>query len=1036
MGRNSNSRVLKALLCLLLSITGAVAEESARPSVSYPDHPRFTSQRFGEQFGISVITATAMAQDADGFLWIGTQTGLFRYDGSRVTKMTAVEPLVGHYINTVLLAPDKSMWVVGIRGVARFQHDQFVAVPLPLEAGTLPSAAQGVAVDKQGTAFIVVEHGLVQFSAQDRSKTRFFGKADGLDCVTSAVVADAADFIWFSCGRRLGHLAPGATRPEFDPILQLPKEHIVGLVFDGAGEFWMRSSRHVDRIDRVHHKLICDDAGIAPANQEGGRPTLDADGDLLVPSMAGLFWRDNGHWRVISDKDGLSSNNVQVALQDVDGTLWVGGYGTGLDYLTGIRDWSAWTRAEGLPDNATWATVRDHKGRLWVATPQGISIWEAGQHRWKTLTSRDGLSGTETRQLELARDGSIWAIALPGGLTRIDPDTFHTQQFRSFAGESFIFEAADPSGNIWATTVKKLVRFEGGLSQQPSEVHFPDEGRGDVWYAEFSPEGVMWICGIGGRLWRFDGRSWRLFTRKDGVQGDSITSMAAVSDNEIWLGYDDVVGITRLHLDGKGAPHAELYPWDLSIIGKDSQHRIWLNGTDGIRVLAPDGAMQRFTQSEGLLWDDISPAGFREEPDGSFLISTTRGLARYVPHAPSSAPNPPRVLITAVSLGDQTEAIGSHPQRDYKHGSLYAQFTPLILSRSAGATCRYRLTGLEEAYTESSLREVRYSSLPPGNYEFSVQCRNEFSSWSPESARFSFTILPPWWQTVWFRGGMAIMALVAVWLIVRIRTHALNRRRRQLEEAVEQRSTELLQKNRELEEISLTDPLTRARNRRYFYETIPADAAHVLRQYRGFASGDQAQAPETELIFAMVDIDFFKIANDEHGHMAGDQLIQEIARRLSDLIRRSDVLVRWGGEEFLIVCRSTDRAHAALLCSRILEVISANPYVLENGENVLLTCSVGWAPFPWIPEAVDALTLEQVIEIADRALYLAKKTGRNHAIGLLPSKEAVLTPYDINIEALRNGDSAMADAVQTENPLRVLPRTQAASAGRITPASE
>jgi diguanylate cyclase (GGDEF)-like protein len=1036
MARTSNTWFLKVLLCLLLSVAAAVAEESARRSVSFPDHPRFTSQRFGEQFGIGVVTATALAQDAEGFLWIGTQTGLFRYDGSRVTKMTAVEPLVGHYINVVLVAPDHSIWVVGIRGVARFQHDQFVGVPVPPEAGSLVSSAQGVAVNRQGTVFIAVERGLFRASLQDPSKTHFFGKADGVDCKTEAVVADSNDSIWFSCGRRLGHLAPGETRPEWDPILQFPKEPMVGLIFDGAGEFWMRSSRHVDRIDRVHHRLICNHAGIAPANREGGRPTLDADGDLMVPSMAGLFWHDNGHWRVISDKDGLSSNNVQVALQDSEGGLWVGGYGTGLDHLTGIRDWSAWTRAEGLPDNATWATLRDREGRLWVATPQGISIWEAGQHRWRTLTAKDGLSGTETRQLELAQDGSIWAIALPGGITRIDPHTLRMQRFTSFAGESFIFEVADPSGNIWATTSKKLVRFEGaGGSSQPAEIHFPDEIRGEAWYVDFSPGGVLWVCGIG-RLWRFDGRSWRLFARKDGVLGDSITSLAAVSDNEIWLGYDDVVGITRLHLAANGTPHAELFPWDLSIIGKDSKHRIWFNGTDGIRVRAPDGTMQRFTQAEGLLWDDISPAGFREEPDGSFLISTTRGLARYVPHSPKSVPAPPRVVITAVSLGDQNARVGSHPERDSKHGSFHAQFTPLLLSGTPGISCRYRLTGLEDESTESSLREVHYSSLPPGDYEFSVQCRNELSSWSPETARFSFTILPAWWQTVWFRGGCAILALVVVWLIVRIRTHALNRRRRQLEEAVAQRSAELLQKNRELEEISLTDPLTRARNRRYFYETIPADAAHVLRQHRGFAAGDQPQVPENELVFAMVDIDFFKIANDEHGHMAGDQLIQEIAQRLSDLIRKSDVLVRWGGEEFLVVCRSTDRAHAGLLCSRILEVINATPYRLDNGATVVLTCSVGWAPYPWISEAVDALTLEQVIEIADRALYLAKKTGRNQSIGLLPSKEAVLTPYDINIEALRNGDSILADVVRTENPLRVTPKTQAASAGGATPTAD
>ena len=142
--------------------------------------------------------------------------------------------------------------------------------------------------------------------------------------------------------------------------------------------------------------------------------------------------------------------------------------------------------------------------------------------------------------------------------------------------------------------------------------------------------------------------------------------------------------------------------------------------------------------------------------------------------------------------------------------------------------------------------------------------------------------------------------------------------------------------------------------------------------------------------------------------------------------RESDVLVRWGGEEFLIVCRSTDRSNAPLLCARILEVISAVPYRLDNGAEVTLTCSAGWAPFPWIPEAVDALTLENVIEISDRALYLAKNTGRNQGVGIVPSREAARAPYQVRIEALRVEDSGLTDVIRTENP--VLPKSRRASA--------
>ena len=1023
MVNRSTSHIWQCLCLFVFAAMFAAQAAASQGSLSYPGNPRYTSQRFGEQFGIGVVTATSMAQDHNGFLWIGTQTGLFRYDGSRVTRMDAVEPLVGHYIDLVLTGKDGAVWVAGFRGIARFDGNHFVGLTIPDYAGKPMHSAQALALDGQGNVFAVVENGLLRANVRNPSKLKLFGKAEGVDCKTEAVVSGPDDSIWFTCNQKLGRVAANSDRLEWIK-LSLPKERAIALVFDGAGELWLRTSRHMAWADLTHHKLV--DVLTVAANEEGAKPSLDHNGGLLVPTTAGLYWRDHGRWRVINAKDGLSSNIVQVALEDSEGTLWVGGYGTGLDHLTGIRDWSAWTKAEGLPDNATWSTARDRQGRLWVATTHGIAIWR-GQ-TWKTLTVRDGLAGNETRQLALAADGSIWALAMPGGITRIDPVTFRMQRFPSFRGENFIYQLEDAKGGIWATTRKNLVHFDGrSRSPQAEQVVLPEAAGGRIAYLDFSPGGVLWATGED-RLLRFDGKEWRVLTQRDGVLGTTITSLAAVSDNEVWLGYDDVVGITKFTLDAQGNPHHEEFPWDVNIIGRDSQHRVWFNGIDGVTVFAPGGATLHFSQAEGLIWDDLSPYGFREEPDGNFLIATTRGLARYVPHSMVAPGSSPAVMITAVSLGKKNENLAGDPEVTYENGSFYAQFTPLLLNNAADVACRYRLAGLDSGYVESNLREAVYSHLPAGSYDFQVQCRQGRLPWNPKLARFSFTVLPPWWQTVWFRAAGSVAIAMLVWGFVRARTKSLDRSRRELERAVAERSAELVQKNRELEEISLTDPLTHARNRRYFYEMIPADAAHVLRYYRGFIAPEKPDPVIKELIFAMVDIDFFKFANDEHGHMAGDQLIQEIATRLSDLIRKSDVLVRWGGEEFLIVCRSTDREHASLLCSRILEAVSAAPYRLDNGAEVALTCSVGWAPFPWIPEAPDALSFEQVIEIADRALYVAKRTGRNHGVGLVPTAEATRAPYDIRLESLRTSNPATAEIVRTENPCGVKPRSKAASA--------
>lgn len=247
-------------------------------------------------------------------------------------------------------------------------------------------------------------------------------------------------------------------------------------------------------------------------------------------------------------------------------------------------------------------------------------------------------------------------------------------------------------------------------------------------------------------------------------------------------------------------------------------------------------------------------------------------------------------------------------------------------------------------------------------------------------------------------GGL--MLLGCFWGYASLRTQALNRRRVELEQAVAQRSAELMQKNKELEEISLTDPLTGARNRRYFYETISKDIAQATRSHLKTPNGSEC-GPAHELIFVLVDIDRFKRVNDDLGHAAGDRLLQEVAKRIASVMRRSDDLVRWGGEEFMLVCRTTDRDNASLLCNRVLEAIRDVPFNVGNGMEIHKTCSIGWAPFPWLKDDVGMLSLDNVIELADKALYLAKREGRNRSYGMVPASNVYASEKGVSIENLR-----------------------------------
>jgi len=199
---------------------------------------------------------------------------------------------------------------------------------------------------------------------------------------------------------------------------------------------------------------------------------------------------------------------------------------------------------------------------------------------------------------------------------------------------------------------------------------------------------------------------------------------------------------------------------------------------------------------------------------------------------------------------------------------------------------------------------------------------------------------------------------------------------------------QLLEKNLELEhaykaleDVSLTDQLTGLRNRRFFLQHVDADVAMSLRRYddplprRGTNARDAV--PGKDLVFFMVDLDHFKEVNDRHGHGGGDAVLVQMQERLREVFRESDYLIRWGGEEFLVLARATRREEAKVVAERIRMAVASRDFALPDGTRLQRTCSIGFACFPFLPSQPRLLSWSQVVELADQGLYLAKRSGRN-----------------------------------------------------------
>jgi diguanylate cyclase (GGDEF)-like protein len=353
---------------------------------------------------------------------------------------------------------------------------------------------------------------------------------------------------------------------------------------------------------------------------------------------------------------------------------------------------------------------------------------------------------------------------------------------------------------------------------------------------------------------------------------------------------------------------------------------------------------------------------------------------------------------------------------------------PLLLSPGARLEVRYagvnallpraplfqsRLDGLDRDWSPPEERDATtYAALPPGDYRFRVRAVSPRGTQGTREATLAFRVEPRFMQRTDVRFGALLLALAALWALVALRELRLRRTTRLLELQVERRTRELVEKNAaleaamgELQQLSRTDVLTGLGNRRSLEGEIESELALTRRRQR-----EQAALPHPEreaTVVLLIDLDHFKRVNDQYGHAAGDQVLREVARELRRQVRGSDLLVRWGGEEFLALLRLTRHRDAQGQALRLLQALRALRIRLDDGRTLGITASIGIAAWPFVPDAPEATAWSQVVELADSALYLAKERGRDRAYTLVPG--AALKDAPGVADALRDVAAALAD---------------------------
>ena len=771
---------------------------------------RFNFKFYGEEEGLENLAVQVLLQDRAGFLWVGTQNGLFRYDGSRFKGFGKQDGLTGARIESIHEAVDGTLWVGTRTGIARYLSGRFQAVPINVAQGI--ASREGIASDASGRLYLATERGLVVGSrAENQFKfTRIekSGQVDGEGA--SSVYVDGEGTVWYGCANSLCRLENGEGR-EVGATLGLPRDHWDAILGDLDGNLWVRSDTSLyfraNGTPRFEARK-----GLPESSNTNPTLAFDPSGRLLVPTYRGLARQNGDGWQLIDAQQGLTSNDISAVMQDREGSMWIGLLGSGVARWLGYNEWTGWGEREGLSRESIWSITRDANGRLWVGTQFGLNYAET-QKDGRLIWRSQRVAGIDMiRTLAAAPDGTLWIGGTPGGLHQLDPRTGEQRTFgraEGLSSDNVRHLMVDRQDRVWASTRDGL--FRGLAENHRFEQSFPAGTQpGEMFHMTMvDRQGQVWAAGARGLARLRDGQ-WTRFTKRDGLTSDVVAHVAEDPDGAIWIGYYDAFGLTRLTFPN-GALKLDHFTVDNGLrsdksifLGVDTRGRLWAGSDHGVDVY--DHARWRhYGRADGMIWDDCNSNAFLAEAGGAMWIGTSRGLSRFLTQA-AGAPNvPPPVVFTSVKLGDE-DFDAKSSDIPYARNSLAVRFAALTFVRESGVVFRYRLAGVQGAWLETTERELNYPKLPPGAYTLEVVARNAQGAWSAEPARISFTILPPWYLTWWFRVAAAVLALVLIGLLWQRRTRRLKTERNRLEAAVARRTQELsLEKQRVIDEKARTE---------------------------------------------------------------------------------------------------------------------------------------------------------------------------------------------------------------------------------------
>ena len=939
----------------------------------------YTFHSYGQSDGLKNLSTRCMLQDRLGFLWVCTEDGLFRFDGSGFEKMP-LDTRDGPYITGIAQDAAARVWVATNHALLYYDSSgQHTVAGTGEEFEFDLHASLAADPDDSGRFYFVSRHRLL---VAQRDEKGTWQVAPYFDRAYTAAHPELKNIVfvysmphgqfWLGCGVGVCSVLKNTIR-FYGKKEGLPEEQYRMALVARSGGVWVRGEHDLLRLDpgsgQGARQFVPSADGLPQFSIGVRDPAMieDGQGRILVNLTEGLARFEGDHWRVFKERTDLPPYAVTALLADRQGSVWLGVEGHGMARWLGYGQVESWTVTNGLSSNVVWNFARDHHGRLWVATERNLELMSQNLETVAPQVDGRGDPMRRIQTLALTEDGHIWSGSDNGAVIDFDPETRQTRQAAKLLGVFQIFP--DSSGRIWICSLSGLFYVNAKDRNATAQRFAASAGpQGRVYEGLQDHDGTLWFISDSG-LFRLSGSTWSHIYLPADYHPVLSAQIAMAADGTLWLsGLEPVLMHLRVRGDTAEAldrvSSGTLGSNNIYLVKTDRRGWLWVGSGNGLNVFNGQ-RWTHFAIEDGLVWNDLDSNGFYEDTDGTIWIGTSGGTSHLLHPERLFETEPLSLWVGAARIGDTALSLQSETEVRWGHQPLTVRLASLDFKGEEEVSFRYRIEGLGEDWQDTTKHDLRYPPLPPGKYRLAVIALNALEGQQSAPVYVSFTILPPWWKTRWVLATEVAAGILLFFLVWRWNVRALVARQRRLEALVQQRThelelekAELLKTRAALQEQATHDPLTGLLNHGAIIHELEVEM-------------ERADRDGSSLALVLVDLDHFKQVNDSYGHVTGDCVLREYAERLRLAARPYDALGRYGGEELMMIFPgfstpgSDERlvaVHAAL-CSDLFDC---------NGYQLKVTCSLG---VTWYKPGSDST--RTLIERADQALYAAKARGRN-----------------------------------------------------------